>query len=469
MEKQQHGTRREIGATLALAGPVVAAQLAQISMGFVDTVMVGRLGSEALAGVALGNTIFFFVLVVCMGVVMAVGPMVAQAYGAGEVEPIGRSVRQGLWLGLVLTVPAFLLLWNIAPVLRWLGQAETTVEGAAGYLRAIVWGALPFLWFMALRSFIEGISRPLSVTAITFVGVGLNIGANYVLMFGKLGFPALGLVGTGWASTCVFWFLFLALTAFIQAQPSLRGYGIFTELRRPDGDYFRALFRIGWPIGVSLGIESGLFTTTAILMGWLGTAALAAHQVALQCAAFTFMVPLGVGIAASVRVGQAAGRGDAAGVRRAGWVGIGLAACFMLGGALLFWTLPEAIVSLYLDLDDPANADVVRLAVTLLGIAAVFQLFDGIQVSAAGALRGLKDTRVPMLIGFVAYWVIGLSAGVLLGFGLGWGAPGLWWGLVTGLAAAALLLSLRFRRLAAHASDVADAPATSGVPVTAGE
>ncbi|MFQ5568817.1 MAG: MATE family efflux transporter [Rhodothermales bacterium] len=465
MSQQRHIIRHEIKELVLLAGPVVAAQLGQISNGFVDTVMVGRLGSAELAGVALGNTTFFFLLIVCMGVVVAVGPMVSQAFGAGEHDPIGRSVRQGLWLGVALTVPAFLILWNIAPFWRMIGQVEETVVIAQQYLRAIVWGFLPFLWFVALRSFVEAVSRPWPVTFITFVGVGLNIGANYVLMFGKLGFPAMGLVGTGWASTFVFWFLFLALAGYVQGLPRFRTYRLFARLGKPDPHYFREIFRIGWPIGVSYGIEAGLFMMTAFMIGTLGAVPLAAHQVAIQCAAFTFMVPLGIGIATSVRVGQAVGRGDPVGARWAGYLGVLLAGVFMLCAAILFWTVPESIISLYLDLDNPANADVVRLAVTLLGVAAVFQIFDGVQVAAAGGLRGLKDTRVPMVLAFVSYWILGLSIGYLLGFVGGWGARGLWWGLVVGLASASVLLTGRFHR---HVGYVPSGEAGASV-IAAGE
>lgn len=433
-----------------LAGPVAAAQLAQISMGFVDTVMVGRLGSEALAGVALGNSTFFFLLIFCMGIVMAVGPMVSQAFGAGDDAPIGRSVRQGLWLGLVLAVPAMFMLYHIESFWRAIGQVETSIAGGQAYLRAILWGFIPFVWFVALRSFVEAVSRPWPITFITATAVFLNIGANYVLMYGKLGFPAMGIVGTGWASTIVFWFMFLSLLVYINLRPRFKAYRLFARLGKPDPEYFRELFRIGWPIGVSYGIEAGLFMITAFMMGTLGSTELAAHQVAIQCAAFTFMVPLGIGIAASVRVGQAVGRDDPQGVRWAGFGGLLLAAVFMLGGAILFWTFPRPIVGLYLDLSDPANTEVVALAVTLLGIAAVFQLFDGLQVAAAGALRGLKDTRIPMVLSFCTYWLIGLTSGYLMGFTLDQGPTGLWWGLVLGLASASLVLTLRFHFHSRH-------------------
>ena len=456
MAERNHIIRTEVRELVLLAGPVVAAQLGQISMGFIDTVMVGRLGSAQLAAVALGNTTFFFTLIMSMGMVVAVGPMVSQAFGAGEHDPIGRSVRQGLWLGVALFIPGFLILYNIAPFLRWIGQVEETVVLAQAYLRAIVWGFLPFLWFAALRSFVEAISRPWPVTFITFMGVALNIGANYVLMYGKLGFPAMGLVGTGWASTIVFWFIFLLLALYVQAIPRFNAYRVFSRLGKPDPQYFRELFRIGWPIGVSYGIEAGLFMVTALMIGTLGAMPLAAHQVAIQCAAFTFMVPLGIGIATSVRVGQAVGRRDPEGARWAGYLGIILSAAFMLCMAVLFWTIPRSIISLYLDLSNPANAEVVALAITLLGIAAFFQLFDGVQVAAAGALRGLKDTRVPMVLAFFSYWILGLSIGYALGFRTGWGSVGLWWGLVVGLAAAACLLTLRFHR---HVQYVAAASA----------
>ena len=437
--------RREIKATVVLATPVVATQVAQISMGFVDTVMVGHLSSDALAGIALGNSIFFTTVVVALGVVMAVGPMVSQAVGASDDEGVARSVRQGLWLAVALTIPCMIVVRNAGILLTWMGQDAGTVQLSQSYLRAISWGAFPFLGFVALRSFIEGVSRPRPATLISVAAVALNIGANYILMYGKAGFPALGLVGTGWASTLVFWFMLVALVGVTQASPTFSAYRVFSHLRRPDPHYLREIFRIGWPIGISYGVESGLFMVTALLMGLLGTVALAAHQVAIQCAAFTFMVPLGIGIATSVRVGQAVGRRDPSGAKTAGFVGVGLAAAFMFVAAILFWTLPRQIVGLYLDLDDPSNAEVIALATSLLAVAAVFQIFDGVQVSAGGALRGLKDTRRPMLIGFLSYWVVGLTTGYVIGFRMSGGPVGLWWGLVIGLAVAAILLSVRFR------------------------
>jgi len=448
----------ELRATLRLAGPVVAAQLAHISMSFVDTVMVGRLGPEALAGVALGHTVFFFFAIVGMGTIQAVSPMVSQAVGAGTPAVAARSTRQGLWLALGIGVPVVGVLSVLEPLLYWSGQSEVAVREAMDYLRAVRWGIVPFLGFAALRSFVEGLSRPLPVTVIALIGVGVNAGANDVLMFGRLGLPALGVAGTGWASTIVYTCLFVLLALLVHRRDPFAAYGVFSRLRGPNRAYLGELLRIGAPMGTSRGIESSLFTITTVMMGTLGTAALAAHQVALQCAAFTFMVPLGVGLAGSVRVGRAAGAGLPSGVQRAGYVAMGLATGFMVLAAVAFLTIPRTITGLYLDLSAPDNQSVVRLAVRLLGVAALFQVVDGLQVAAHGALQGLKDTRVPMGIAALTYWGLGLPVGYLWGVRGGGGPEVLWWGLVIGLTAAAGLMVARFhwqvRRLSAGALDL---------------
>jgi MATE family multidrug resistance protein len=433
----------EIRYLAVLAAPLVLAQMAQMSMGFVDTLMVGRLGQAELAGIALGSTVFFFVLTVFMGVVLAVGPMVAQAQGADDRAAVGRAVRQGLWLSLGLSVLAVALFWQASPLLAALGQERDTVARAAAYLKAMAWGFPAAIGFTVLRSFLEGIARPKAIMVIAFFGVGLNILANHALMFGRWGFPELGLVGTGYASAIVYWTMFALGVFYIQLR--LSSWRLFATLRRPDPATMREIVAIGLPIGLTLGFETGLFSATALLMGLLGQVPLAAHQIAIQTAAFTFMIPLGMSIAISVRVGQAAGRRDLAAVRRSAAVGIALSLAVMVATALAFWLAPRPIVGLYLDLNDPANLEVAALAVTFLGFAAMFQLFDGLQVSALGALRGLKDTRWPMVITLFAYWFVGLGSGVVLAFGLELGGRGLWLGLVLGLAAAGVLLLARLR------------------------
>jgi MATE family multidrug resistance protein len=437
---------REIRQTIVLAGPLILSQLAQMSMSFVDTVMVGWLGSQQLAGVAVGSAIFFPAILISLGILMAVSPLVSQGYGAGDHQTVGRVVRQGLWLATLLAIPTCLVMWQGGSLLSWMGQGQQTVFLAEEYLHAMVWGVLPGLWFGVLRYFVEGLSRPRVVMIIAMAAMVLNIIANYVLMYGKLGFPALGLAGCGWASTLVFWSMFLALAVFIGSSRELAVFGVFSHLSKPDWHYFAEIFRIGWPIGIMQGLEVGLFSATAILMGLLGTTVLAAHQIALQCAAYAFMIPLGLSLAVSVRVGQAIGRKDFVGARRAGYVGMGLGASFMMVSAICFWTFPRFIISLFLDIESGTHSYVISQAVVFLSVAAVFQVCDGIQVTAAGALRGLKDTRTPMIVGVVAYWLVGLTCGYLLGFKLGWGGVGLWWGLVLGLTTAAVLLSWWFTR-----------------------
>ena len=404
--------------------------------------MVGRLGADALASIALGSTFFHFLQLFLSGVLFAVGPLVSQAHGANDKVKAARAARQGLWLGLMMFIPTFFLIWNAEPILLRMGQDPEIVALGAQYLRAIAWGLLPALWLTSLRGFLEGLSVTRPIMLISFMGLGLNIVANNVLMFGRFGFPALGLVGTGYASALVFFAMFAAVALYIFF--SFREYRVFTGLRVPDAAMLKELVQVGVPIGLTLGFEAGMFSAMAFLMGLLGALPLAAHQIAIQSASTTFMIPLGLSIAISVRVGQALGRGSRAEARLSGFVGMSLSVFSMLLSALTFWLVPKFVVGLYLNTSLPSNAEVVGLASSFLAVVAMFQLFDGLQVSSAGALRGLKDTRVPMFITLVAYWLIGISSGAYLCFGLGLGGRGLYLGLVLGLAVAGILLAWRF-------------------------
>ena len=435
--------RRELRGLIWLALPLVLAQLAQTGLAFVDTLMVGRLGGEALAGIALGGVVFNLTLVVGNGVLLAVGPLVAQAFGAGDRPAVARSTRQGMWLALAGAVPGIALFLAAEPLLLVLGQQSETSALSAAYLRAMAWGFPAALVLAALRGFLEGIGDARPIMVITVAGLGLNVLANNALMFGRWGFPALGLVGTGYASALVYLTMMLAVAIYIRL-----GHSRFEILRPrpPDGGKLLELVRLGLPIGVNQGFEAGLFSVTGVLMGLIGSVELAAHQIAIQSASVTFTVAIGVSLATSVRVGQAVGRGEAAQIRLAGYLGIALSGGVLLLAAGLFRFAPGAVISLYLDTRDPVNAEVVRLATLYLGVAALFQLFDGVQVGAAGALRGLRDTRVPMVISLVAYWFIGMPVGVGLAFVAGFAGQGLWFGLVLGLAAAAVLLLRRFER-----------------------
>jgi multidrug resistance protein, MATE family len=434
----------EIKRCLDLAIPLAGAQLAQSLVAFIDTMMMGWLGSGTIAAGGLGAATFNVFLITGISIVSAVSPLTAEAYGAGQTKQVGRVVRQGFWVALTFALPITLLLWSAEFFLRRLGQAPETVALTETYLQAIAWGYFPALGFAVLRSYISSLSRTRPIIVVIIGGTILNIVGNYVLMLGKLGFPALGLAGIGWASTISLWSTFLALGLYALLHPQLRIYRAFSHLHQFEPAVYWDLLRVGLPIGILAIAEAGLFTVTTFLMGQISTVTLAAHQIALQTAATSFMIPLGVSFATTIRVGQMLGQGDRSGARLAGYVGMGIGATFMAAMGLLMWTIPERIVSLYLDTSDPVNADVVTVAKNLLGVAAWFQLVDGIQVTANGALRGLKDTYIPMMIGIVAYWGIGLTSGYVLSARMGLGGVGLWWGLAIGLAIAAIVLTWRF-------------------------
>ncbi|MEH1863439.1 MAG: MATE family efflux transporter [Nostoc sp.] len=439
----------EVKKCLVLAVPLAAAQVAQGATGFVDTVMMGWLGSQTIASGALGVTIFSFCLLIVTGILSAVSPLAAQAYGAGNREKVGTIVRLGLGISLVLGIPTTLLIYNGGALLLLLGQNANTVALAGIYLRAIAFGFIPALGFAVLKSFLSALFQPKLVMVTVVLGTLLNFTTNYVLMFGKLGFPALGLAGIGWASTFSLWSMFVALIVYICNQPRFAVYGIFRPLSKKAFplEYRRIIgeiFQVGLPIGGLIAVEGGLFTVVTFIIGQLGTNALAAHQIALQTISISFQMAVGISLATTVRVGQLVGQNKLLATRLAGYVGIAIAGLSMGVVGITFWLVPKSIISLYIDINDPNNADVVALAVKLLGVAAIFQIVDGVQVTAGAALRGLKDTRIPMFIGIFAYWCVGLLTGYTFGISSGYGAIGLWWGLAIGLGMAAIVMTWRF-------------------------
>jgi multidrug resistance protein, MATE family len=443
------GWRSEARALLALSGPIIMTNLGQVAIQTTDVVMIGWLGAESLAASVLGVNLTFVLLLFGIGVVMAASPMIAQDLGRRRIavrEP-RRTVRQGLWASVAIGAPACLLLWHIAPLLHLLRQDPALIEAAVPYVRAALWGFVPALWFVVLRSFIAAHERPRAGMVVMFVAIAFNALADYALIFGAFGLPALGLRGAGIATAATNIFLFASLLAFLLLDRRFARHRLLGRFWRPDWPRFREIFRLGLPIGTTLVLEVGLFAAAGYLMGLIGTAELAAHMIALQCASVTFMVPLGLGQAATVRVGLAVGRDDALGARRAGLAALAIGAMFMAAMAVLMWSAPQAIVGLFLDRADPANAGVIEVAATLLLVAALFQIFDGGQVIGAGALRGLKDTRWPMVFALVSYWGIGMPTAVGLAFPLGLGGIGIWLGFVAGLAVAAVLMAGRFAAL----------------------
>lgn len=430
---------REAGVTLRIGLPVIAAQLLQMSMNFVDTVMAGNLSAEDLAAVAVGGAVYFPFIMLAAGILMALTPIVAQLVGARRLEEIGANARQGLWLSLLLSVPLFFVIRNLGFVMELLDVTPSLIPVALGYVKAFSWGVFPLCGYMALRYFNEGMSVTRPSMYIAGLGVLINIPGNWVLMYGQLGFPAMGATGCGYASAIVSLVMFAAMLAFTVTHPPYRRFHIFTGLRRPQWNYIREIVRVGVPIGLSSTMEVTMFAVVSLLMGSLSAVAVAGHQVAINFSAMTFMVPFGLATAITTRVGNAAGKRTLEEARRRGFTGIALATLFMSGTAALMFTLPGLIVSMYTS--DPGVREV---AVGLLYMAAIFQISDGLQVSGYGALRGLKDTRVPMYVNLVAYWIVGLPLGYWLGIERGMGPQGLWIGLIAGLTVAAVLHNTRF-------------------------
>jgi MATE family, multidrug efflux pump len=441
--------RQEAGSLARLSVPIILTNVGQVAIQTTDVVMIGWLGPEALAASVLGVNVMFVLLLFGIGVVAATAPMIAQDLGRRRYAVRGprRTVRQGLWVALALGLPACALLWHIAPLLRLLRQDPELIAAAEPFVRAAMWGFVPGLWFVVLRNFIASLERPRAAMVIMLIGVSFNAIAGYGLIFGRLGMPALGLLGAGIAAALTNWFVFAGLLGYVLIDRQFRRFYILGRLWRPDWARLRELFRIGLPIGVTLVMEVGLFAAAGFVIGLIGTVQLAAHQIALQCASVTFMVPLGLAQAATVRVGLAAGADDRQGVLRAGLMALVMGGAFMLAMATLMWTAPAAIVGLFVDAEDPANAAVVHAAVTFLTVAALFQIFDGGQVIGAGALRGLKDTRWPMAFAALAYWAVGGTLALALGFGAGLGGLGVWLGLAASLAVAAALMIGRFLAL----------------------
>jgi len=442
----------ELAETIKLAAPMAATQLGQIAMMTTDLAFIGRLGDAAVAAAALAGTIYFVAFTFGMGLMSAVAPLAAQAFGAGDPRMVRRSLRSGLWVGLLVALPIMILPLRGEQILQALGQAEEPSHLAQQYLFGLVWGVAPALWFIAVRSFMGAVNRPEPILWITLAAIPVNALLVYLLLYGEFGLPRLGLFGAGLATATVNGGTFLAGLWFATQREPFKRYHILVRLWRIDWDLMRQIAVLGAPISISLLLEYGLFSSAALLMGMISTTALAAHQIALQVVAILFMVPLGISMAATVRVGQAMGRSDAAGVHRAGMVamGLGIAIAVVLTVAVLL--LRFGIARFFLGAGSEHADAAVTLAATLLVIGATFFVTDGLQTIAAGALRGINDTRVPLLFAAIGYWVIGFCSAYALAFHTPLGAEGVWIGLSLGTLVYATLLVLRFRLLAGRLS-----------------
>jgi MATE family multidrug resistance protein len=362
------------------------------------------------------------------------------------VRDLRRTVRQGLWLAVCVTLPIWLLLWNAEPILVALGQEPRLAELAGTYVRALQWGLLPFYFYIVLRSFISALQRPGWALVVAFAAVALNAAGNWVLVFGNLGFPALGIAGSGLATALSNGLMFAGLAIVVTRDRQFRRYRLFGRFWRADWPRFRGLLRLGLPIAGILAFEVTVFNAAALLMGLIDAASLAAHAIAIQLASITFMVPMGLSQAATVRVGIAFGAGDRDGIRRAGWAAFVMGVAFMALMALVMISFPHLLIGIFVDAGDPANAQVVAIAVGFLFFAALFQIADGAQAVGSGMLRGLQDTTVPMVYAAVGCWGIGMPLGALLAFRFGLRGEGIWIGLSVGLGVVAGLLLARWLR-----------------------
>lgn len=440
--------RAELRAIAALSGPMALTNLAQLAMGTTDVLMMGRLGADTLAAGALGFNLYLVALIFGIGLLNATSPLIAAQLGRdrGAVGDIRLTVQQAFWSAASVAIPAWLVLWWTGPILRAMGQDAVLSAHAATYVHALQWGMLPFLGYLVLRSFVSAFERPGTALAIGLAAVAVNALGNWCLMLGHCGVKPMGIAGSGWATTFTSCAMFAALAVVISRDSQFSDYRLFAHIWRPDWSRFRAFWHLGLPLAASLSFEVTIFNAAVFLMGLLGPASLAAHAIAIQIAALSFMVPLGLGQAATVRVGLAFGAGDHQGIRRAGWTAFAVTIAFMATMSLIMIGAPRQLINFFLDVSDPANAEIVRLATSFLMLAALFQVADGAQAVGAGMLRGLHDGRIPMLYALVGYWGIGLPLGAALAFGTSLGGVGIWIGLAAGLAAVAVLMTIRWTR-----------------------
>lgn len=438
---------RELHDLLRLALPIMIAQVATTAMGFVDAVMAGRVSPRDLAAVALGNSIWIPVFLLMTGTLLATTPKVAQRFGAGKLHEISPVVRQALWLALVTGLSATLILISAEPILHLMKVDPELIKPCMGYLHGIASGLPAVALYYVLRCLSDGLGRTVPSMVIGLCGLALNIPINYIFIYGHFGVPAMGGVGCGWATAIVMWAMMLGMAGWVHWAPAYRKIQLFSRFDWPQWAVIKRLVSVGLPIGIAVFAESSIFAVIALLIGSLGATVVAGHQIALNVSALMFMIPYSLAMAVTVRVGQSLGRQQPRDARFSAGVGMGAALAYACLSASLMYLLREPIASIYTN--DPM---VIQVASMLIVYSALFQFSDGIQVTAAGALRGYQDTRVTMILTLLAYWGIGLPVGYALGltdwFGAARGPSGLWEGLIAGLTCAALMLLIRLTRSA---------------------
>ena len=438
--------RLEMRSMLKLAIPVVIAEIGSISMSIVDTLMVGRVSAEAIAAVGLGGGLYMVVALFGLGLLLGLDYLVAKAYGEGDMQKCQHTMLQGVYLAILACVPLMLVFWLIIRLLPGWGIEPAILPLAIDYLRVVSWSLWPLLLYVALRRYLQAIDLVLPVMVTLLSANLVNALANWIFVFGNWGAPVMGPVGAAYATTFSKIYMALGLVVYILWRERRAKSGLFAISIRPDFRRLWKLTALGLPVAVQIVFEAGVFTAVTVLAGKLSTASLASHQIVLRMAGLSFMVPLGISAAGAVRVGQNLGAKNPARAIRAGWLALGLGILFMCTSAAAFVLFPRAIMQAFTQ-----DAAVISVGVSLFYVAAVFQIFDGMQVIESGILRGTGDTRTPMVVNLLGHWLLGLPIGYYLGFGRQWDVLGLWVGLCVGLIAVALALLMvwiaRVRRL----------------------
>ncbi|HLR82071.1 MAG TPA: MATE family efflux transporter [Paenalcaligenes sp.] len=439
---------KETRASIKLGYPLILTNLAQIAILTTNTIYFGQLGKAELAAASLAASLYQVTMIFSLGLVSATVPMLANVLGRrrSNIRQIRRILRHGFLSAVLIALPFWLLLWNADSLLIALGQQPETVQRALPYMHTLQWGLLPYLLYIVLRSFLAALERPLWTFLIACLGILFNAVLGWVLIFGAFGLPSFGLVGGGVSASLTSTFMFLGMALLVHKKRPFSRYHTFGNWWRFEWSMLSELWQLGIPIAITFTLETLIFYAGVIMMGLIGETALAAHAIAMQISSVTYMIPLGFSQVATIRVGLSYGRAQLADAVRAGWVSYALGVGFMGLAALVMWLFPEQLAGLFIRGDSQENLAVLYLAAHFLVLAAIFQIADGAQAVAAGMLRGLYDTRTPMLLALIGYWVLGVPIGAFLAFGAQLGGTGVWLGFITGLSVVAVLLTLRWHR-----------------------
>ena len=443
--------QQEFRTILGIGLPLTAAYVAEMGMVITDMIIVGRLGSNELAAVGLAGDWFWVLLLIGMGVISIVGVIAAQCLGAGDNDGVVDAGEQGMIAATITSIPVMACVWYLGPVLGWAKQDPEIVRLITDYSRILTWAVLPALWFVALRNYITALARSAAIGWITVIALGLNVALNYTLVYGKFGFPALGVVGAGYGTTIVNWVMFLALAAHVRFSPHFASHRLHIVPRRINRVLLRDMFSLGIPISLTQFLNGAMFTVAAVVVGIISAATLAAQQIVYSVIYLSLSAAAALGDAVRVRVAYGIGLRSVDASQRSANISFFLAGATTFVAALVLWLIPEQLVGIFLDTTDPNNATVLRISVELSGYAGMFLLLDGVLMVIANAIRGLRDTRSPLFISMAGYWAVGLGSGVVLCFPLGYGANGLWWGLVAGVAFSNILMYWRFTKRIADA------------------